>query len=373
MIRTLPAALLILLPLVAWSADTPLGQEVEVQLVSGDVIRGTLVEHTAEQVLIKTTVTLKGSSMTSTRTIPAAQVRAVLTLADEYKLRVKNTATTGPDQAALARWCQEHGMLAETRLHAEKALALEPVNANAKEVMQQLGLVNLDGDWKDVDTLLKTTGLVRYDGTVTDAPTRDRLKVLMGKKLTDNAALIEAKAKSDNLTASLATAKERIVAAEKNAADSGNLAAEAEAKKKALDGAKAADLAAAERIKTSSNPIVTKHSNGSSSTTTNPDLVNAEAAKSKTAAALVTAQRAMNGVSPATAKARKAKLDQDAAKAKEDIARLTKDLPLAQQAIPAKQTAAEASAKAYAEARDAITLPADLAPAIRDFLAAEKK
>lgn len=373
MLRTLPAALLLILPCLAWSADAPIGQEVEVQLVSGDVIRGTLVERTAEQVSVKSTVTLKGSSMTSTRIIPAAQIRAVLTLADEYALRAKNSSATGPDQASLAHWCQEHGMLKETRIHAEKALAIEPVNADAKDLMHQLGCVFMDGAWKDVDEQLKAKNLVRYDGTVTDVPTRDRLKVLMGKKLADNAALTEAKAKVDNFSASLATAKERIVAAEKNAADSGTIAAEAETKQKALDAAKAADAAAAERIKNTSNQLVTKHSDGSSSTTTNPDLANAESAKSKTAAALVAAQRAMSGVSPAAAKARKAKLDQDAAKAKDDVVRLTKDLPLAQQAVPAKQTAAEASAKAYAEARSAITLPADLAAPIRDFLAAEKK
>lgn len=385
MIRTLPAALL-LLPILAWTADVPVvagppdsqspalsADEVEVQLTSGDVVRGALVERNAEQVVLKCTVTLKGSSMTSVRTFPAAQVSAVVTLADSYKQRAASTPATGPEQAALARWCLEHGLPAESRRHAEKALAIESVNADALALMHQLGLVRIDGAWTNIDDLLKAKSLVRYDGAVTDVATRDKLKLLMGKKTADSAALAEAKTRSENLSGLLATAKERVASAEKQAADSTTTAAEADAKQKAVDAAKAADTAAADRVKQTPSQVVTKHSDGTTSTTVNPDLANAESAKSRTAAALTASQRALGGTNAASAKARKVKLDQDVAKAREDIVRLTKDQPLAQQAIPAKQTAAEVSAKAYADARAAVVSPADLPPAVTAFLAAEKK
>ena len=374
--RPLPAAVLLLLPVLAWSADTPAApdaQEVEVQLVSGDVARGTLIERTAEHVVLRCTVTLKGSAMTSERTFPTEQVKAVVTLADEYRLRVAAAAANGPDQAALARWCLEHGLSAEARRHAEKALAIEPVNADALALMHQLGLVRIDNTWQDIDDLLKAKGLVRYDGLVTDAATRDRLKQLMGKKAADAAALNDAKSRADNLSGLLAAAKERVAAADKQATDSTATAADAEAKQKAVDAAKAADAAAAERVKTTSTNLVTKHSDGSTSTTANPGLADAETAKAKTAAALAAAQRAAGGVNAASAKARKAKLDQDAAKAREDVTRLTKDAPLAQQAIPAKQKDVDASAKAYADARAAVQMPADLPAPVIAFLAAEKK
>ncbi len=369
---SLPAVLLAFLPALAWSAEAIAGQEVEVQLASGDVVRGTLVERTAEHLILRCTVALKGSSMSSDRTFPSEQVKAVLTLADEYQQRVASTAANGPEQAALARWCQEHGMPTEARKQAEKALAIEPVNADALALMHQLGLVRIDGSWQNVDDLLKAKGLVRYDGLVTDVATRDRLKQLMGKKAVDAAALTEAKSRAENLAGLLGSAKERVASAEKQATDGAATAADAEAKQRALDAAKAADAAAAERVQQTSAQLVTKHSDGTSSSTTNPALADAEAAKNKSAAALSAAQRAMGGTNPASIKARKAKLDQDAQKARDDITRLSRDLPLAQQAVPGKQKDAEASAKAYADARAAVTMPADLAPAIRDFLAAEK-
>ena len=368
----LPAAVLVFLPLLAWSTEAPIGQEVEVQLVSGTVVHGTLVERTAEQVVIRCSVTLKGSSITSERTFPADQVQAVLTLTDEYQHRVASASATAPDQLALAHWCLDHSLPAEGRRHAEKTLALEPTNREALTLMHQLGLVHLDGSWRDIDEVLKAKDLVRYDGLVTDAATRDRLKQLMARKTTAAAALAAAKARFENLSGLLTAAKEHMASAEKQDTDSATLAAEAESRQKALDDAQVADAAAAERVQQTSNQVVTRHSDGSTSTTVNPALADAEAAKSRTDAAVDAAQHALGSTNATSAKARKAHLDQVVQKAHEDIDRLAKDLPLAEQAVPLRQQEADASATAYSAARDKVILPTDLPAAVRDFLTNEK-
>lgn len=353
----------------AETSSAPDEQIVEVVFKNGDATRGVVVSKTADELVLRVTVTSKGSKVSTEQTYPMRQVNSITTLADEYRQRAANTPNQAPDQADLARWCLEHGLPDEARGHALKAYDAEPVNHDALEILHRLGQVRIDNAWQDIDAWLATKQLVRFDGLVCDAATREQLKKLAAQRTTDATALTTTKQQIDQLTSLAATAKERQTRIDQERKEADSAAATADSRQKAVDAAHKAVTAAAEQIKKASevpqgNQNQKKRNEGA--------VANAEAAKRKADDALTAAQKELAAADPASAKAHKARLDADAAKAKADAERVSKELPVAQAALPAKQTTADASAKAYADARAAITLPADLPQTVKDFLAADQ-
>ena len=362
------------------AAETPApidsgDQVVEVFFVNGDSTRGVVVSKTAETLVLHVTIESKGTRIVSNRSFPMAQVKLIVTLADEYRLRATNTPNSPPEQAELARWCLDRGLHAEARGHALKALDVEPVNRNAQSTMRALNLVQLEDTWLDVDAWLAAKKLVRFDGLAVTEATRENLKQLNLKRAMDANALTEAKQTVEQLTNLSVTAKERTEKIEKSRAEATTAAANADGKQKAVDGAKAAVTAAAKRVEEAGkanidrNQTQDQQKRAAAAAATARD--HAEAAKKKANEALSAAQKELSAADPASAKARKARLDTEAAKAKTDAEKSAKELPAAQAAIPAKQAAADASAKAYADARAAVQLPADLPKPVVDFLAAD--
>ncbi len=358
------------------ATSTPDEQTVEVHFKNGDSERGVVVSKTTEQLVLRVTMVGKGTRITTERTYPMTQVAMIATVADEYRLRAANTPNNPPEQAELARWCFDHGLAAEARGHALKALDAEAVNRDAQDTLRRLGLMQLDGAWLDVDEWLAAKKLVRFEGLVTDADTKARLIKLATPRSVDANALAELKRQIETLTNLAAAAKERSATIDKSRTEADNAAATADSRQKAVDSAKKGVAAAAEAVKKASEapPADRKQSqdqqkrDAANAATT---LANAEAAKKKANDALSAAQKELSAVDPASAKARKARLDADTVKAKADAERVAKELPLAQAALPAKQAAANASAKAYADARAAITMPKDLPPAVVKFMADE--
>jgi len=362
----------------AETAATDTGdQVVEVFFVNGDSTRGVVVSKTADTLVLHVTIESKGTRIETDRSYPMAQIKLIATLADEYRMRAVNAPNSPPEQAEVARWCFEHGLKAEARGHALKALDVEPVNRDALGTMRNLNLVLLDGNWQDIDAWLTAKKLVRFDGLVMDAPTRDHLKQLNLKRSTDATAASEAKLLVEQLTNLSATAKERLEKIEKARGEATTNAANADSKQKGVDAAKATVAAAAKRVEEAGknsidrNQTQDQQKRAAAAAATARD--NAEAAKKKANEALSAAQKELSAADPATAKARKARLENDAAKAKADSDKSAKELPTAQAAVPAKQATADASAKAHATARAAIQQPADLPKAIADFLAADTK
>ena len=343
--------------------------------VNGDSTRGVVVSKTAETLVLHVTIESKGTRIVSDRSFPMAQVKLIATVADEYRLRATNTPNSPPEQAELARWCLDHGLKAEARGHALKALDVEPVNRDAQSTMRALNLVQLEDNWLDVDAWLAAKKLVRFDGLAVTEATRDNLKQLNLKRAADANALSEAKQTVEQLTNLSVTAKERTDKIEKARTEATTAAANADGKQKAVDAAKGAATAAAKRVEEAGKANVERNQTqeqqkrAAAGAATARD--NAEAAKKKANEALSAAQKELSAADPASAKARKARLDTDAAKAKADAEKSAKELPAAQAAVPAKQAAADASAKAYADAKAAVQQPADLPKPIVDFLAAD--
>ena len=350
-------------------------QVVEVFFVNGDSTRGVVVSKTAETLVLHVTIESKGSRFATNRTFSMAQVKLIASVADQYRLRATNTPNSPPEQAELARWCLEHGLREEARGHALKTLDAEPVNRDALSTMHALNLVQVDNGWQDIDLWLAAKKLVHFDGLTMSEATRDNLKLLNLKRATDANAISDAKQKIEQLTSLSVTGKERLEKIEKSRGEATTAAANAESKQKAVDGAKAAVAAAAKRVeeagKISTDRKQSQEEQKRAATAAASARDNAEAAKKKANEALSAAQRELSAVDPASAKARKARLDTDATKAKADMEKSAKELPAAQAALPAKQAVADASAKAYAEARAAVQQPADLPKPIADFLAAD--
>ncbi len=357
------------------SAATATDQVVEVFFVNGDSTRGVVVSKTAETLVLHVTIESKGTRIAADRSYPMAQVKLIATLADEYRMRATNTPNSPVEQAELARWCREHGLNEEARGHALKALDAEPVNRDAQNTMHQLGLFDLDGSWENIDTWLAAKKLVRFDGMAMDEATREQLKTLNQKRAVDAAAAIEAKQTVESLTNLSAAAKERLIKIDKSSAEATTAVSTADSRQKAVDSAKQAVANASKRVEESGKSTAagnqSQEQQKRAAATAAAARDNAEAAKKKANEALSAAQKELAAADPATAKARKARLETEAVKAKADSEKSAKELPAAQAAIAVKQAAADASAKAYTEARAAVQPPADLPPAVRDFLAAD--
>jgi hypothetical protein len=371
-----PTALLLALSATIWlraAEDLP---PVEVALTTGETIIGGLVERTDEHVIVRLKP-IRGSGMSADRNIPAAQVATVTTLADDYRQRAAAAPAGAADQAQLARWCFDHGMAAEARLHAEKALTAESTNAVALTTMHQLGLARIDGTWQDIDGWLTAKGLVRFDGLVVTPAVRDQLKALAAQRTADAQALTEAQAGHDRAQGLLATANDRTERLTKQRADTAANQTEVDHAKQALETAKKAaqqtDTRLAEAEKRARERPRNTNNNGNNNQNNNQassDVSDAQAAQKKSQQAVTQAQQAETKAAAAAAD-RLAKIDKDLTTTKADITRLGEQVATADKTLPAKQAAATASAAKYKEARDAVHLPeglpGDLVTAIYDL------
>jgi hypothetical protein len=363
--------------LAAADAVTAVANEpvVEVFFVNGDSVRGVVVSKTAETLVLHVVAEKKGTRISADRSFPMSQIKLIATLADEYRMRTTNTPNAPVEQAELARWCYEHGLHEEAQGHALKSLDIEPVNRDALGTMRHLGLIQLEGTWQNIDTWLTSKGLVRYEGLAMDEATRQQLITLNQKRTADATALSEAKQAVETLTNLNASAKTRVEKIDKSRAEANTAEATAGSRQKAVDAAKQAVATASKRVEeagkstASGNQSQEQQKRAAAAAATARD--NAEAARKKANEALAAAQKELAAADPATVKARKARLEADLTKAKADLEKSAAELTPLQASIATKQAAAEASAKAYADARAAVQQPADLPPAVRDFLAAD--
>ncbi len=349
---------------------------VEVALTTGETIVGGLVERTAEHVIVRLKP-IRGSGMSADRSIPAAQVATVTTLADDYRQRAAAAPAGAADQAQLARWCFDHGMAAEARVHAEKALTAESTNALALTTMHQLGLARIDGTWQDIDGWLAAKGLVRFDGLIVTPAVRDQLKALAAQRTADAQALADAQTGRDRAQGLLATTNDRAERLTKQRADTAANQTEVDHAKQTVETARKAAqqtdarLAEAEK-RARERPRNANNGNANNQNNNQPsgDVTDAQAAQKKAQQAMAQAQQAETKAAAAAAE-RIAKIDKDLVATKADTTRLTEQVATADKALPPKQAAATASAAKYKEARDGVHLPeglpGDLVTAIYDL------
>lgn len=80
----------------------------------------------------------------------------------EYQERLRRTTAAADDQAKLAQWCAAVGLREQAAQHAQRALASDPQNDPAREVLLDLRYVEEDGRWTPEADYLNRTGRVRY-------------------------------------------------------------------------------------------------------------------------------------------------------------------------------------------------------------------
>ena len=352
---------------------------IEVALKSGEVVSGRLVEKTAERLTLQIIIISRGKQLTAQRQIPLSQVSRITTVQDEYRQRVANLGPSAQDLADLARWCREHGLQSEARTHAEKALAMESVNADARHLMHALDLAQIDGTWQAVDPWLASKGWSRLEGLIVDAAAKEKLGKLAATRSAAAQALNTTQQEQSAATSLLATASESAARLTKLRSETADSAAKAAQSKAAVEGAQKAYDQAKERVaaayknQAQNQPRANNQNQNQNQNQNNNQNRNAidqaEAAQRKAQEALSAARAQATSADPARVKERLAKIDADLTANQAEQAKLKASAAAANAALPAKQAAADAANQAWKTALAGVTQPANLPPDLVAFLA----
>jgi DNA repair exonuclease SbcCD ATPase subunit len=144
-------SILLLACLLPMLAQLPrLGAEEEFQLVSGDVIVGTVVRETEKEVEISQQVLVDNRPAQSSFVVEKSQIVKRVTvpsLLEQYQERVGKVEDTVDGQCVLAAWCWEHGLVDQAEAHALKAESLNGKDPKVAALFAQLGCVKDQGQW----------------------------------------------------------------------------------------------------------------------------------------------------------------------------------------------------------------------------------
>lgn len=161
-----PTIILLLLLLVTSLLAT--AEHIEVHLRSGSTVQGRLINQDDAALLVETVVATRKGAMTAQVSYKRSDIASITVLPDpeeEYGRRAK-TATDANGHVALARWCRDHGLIGRYREEAILAIGCAPDHAEAKALLDDLGLMLADGRWRPEAEVLAAQGKVRYKGQI---------------------------------------------------------------------------------------------------------------------------------------------------------------------------------------------------------------
>ncbi len=97
--------------------------------------------------------------------IAASDVGRVLETTEieaDYERRLMGMQDTAEGHEALAKWCQEHGLVEQKQFHWQEVLRLDPDHAEARRLA---GYQRIGGEWIRQDQFMQRQGFVRYRGS----------------------------------------------------------------------------------------------------------------------------------------------------------------------------------------------------------------
>ena len=143
-----------------WVAPVLLASTVwadEVHMRSGGVVRGVIVEHTAEVVVIET-----GPGRV---TLPLSRVNRLVeadsALGDFYSQEASLAPNDAQGYARLARWAENHGLATYGRQTWEQVLKLDPRHPEANAAV---GRTYYDGSWMPTREAYRRQGYIPFEG-----------------------------------------------------------------------------------------------------------------------------------------------------------------------------------------------------------------
>jgi len=144
-------------------------EQVELTLADGRVVSGTVVEETADKVVVESRMAGRKSDMMVRQTVTVAQITARRTIASpiaEYPRMAGEAGNTAAAQLGLADWCRTNGLAEQAVTHGKRCLELDPANERGRLLMATLGFHQHEGAWLPEADYLTKTGKVRYQGKV---------------------------------------------------------------------------------------------------------------------------------------------------------------------------------------------------------------
>ena len=144
-------------------------EQVELTLEDGRVVRGTVVEETADKVVVESRMAGRKSDMMVRQTVTVAQITTRRTIASpiaEYPRLAGEAGNTAAAQLGLADWCRANGLAEQALTHGKRCLELDPANERGRLLMATLGYHQHEGAWLPEADYLAKTGKVRYQDKV---------------------------------------------------------------------------------------------------------------------------------------------------------------------------------------------------------------
>ena len=226
--------------------DEPLSDIVDVLLASGERVQGPLIAESATAYIVRQTTRTRTGLMSADRTLEKEVVQEAVHVRPEYARRAASAGTEAADQGRLAKWCLGEQLRAEADVHAHRALASDPVNADGGAVLAALGYVNDHGSWIAATQYLAAHDLTIFHGRVVTTTRREDLKPLEATRIANRDEAATKQAELDSITSAVARDQERLAtqAAEaaaltQRATTGQRLISDADTKKKALDATSA--------------------------------------------------------------------------------------------------------------------------------------
>lgn len=314
--------------------------QVQVTLTDGQVIEGELIKEDDAGVTVQQRIAGRSSGMSATITYArnrVAKVEPVPDAATRYAEMAAKAPDTVPAQLGLASWCRDHDLRDQAIARAQHVLEMEPGNARAVELLNGLGLWQLDGAWLSEADYCAKTGKVRYqDRLVTPAEAEQlRAQAAAGAEAkTAQVAAEQADARRARLVSDIASLDKQMQALEEaktKAAKAESQAAATQERFTALER----DLAAT-KAKADAEKKAGKISQG-----TQNELDNAQARLDKERTAQRESKRAQE-----TAATKTASLDKQMAALREKRTTMEQQLAKADAEAAEKKKAAEQAAAA---------------------------
>ena len=337
------------------SAD-PVPDVVDVVLASGERIQGPLISESAGCYVVRQTTRTKMGLMSADRTLDKEVVHEAVHVRPEYARRASAAGADAAGQGRLARWCLDEQLRAEADLHAHRALASDPADADAGAVLTALGYVDDHNSWITSGDYLAAHDLTIFYGRVVTTTRREDLKPLEATRTATRDGAATKQAELDSITSAVARDQERLATQAAEAAGLTQRAvtaqgriSDADTKKKALDAADARTRKTA----SSRGGRRGSHSYGRSSGSASP-----EQEVQERAAVLDAMHRAQEEVAQVT-QAQVTLVAKRAATSAELVAMQAR-IPAATAAAAASRDRAQASEQTFLEALDTSITPADL-------------
>ncbi|GDY11450.1 hypothetical protein LBMAG53_03270 [Planctomycetota bacterium] len=147
----------------AWA---PLGAgEYDLTMMNGEIVHCEVLKETDTQVTIRRAVIQRGKRSVVEVQLPREQVvrrESVEPLAKQYSIRAKECPDTVLDQSILAAWCAERCLVDEATVHALKALKQDSTARQPRQVMHDLGYLEVKGQWVIEEEYLTANNLERW-------------------------------------------------------------------------------------------------------------------------------------------------------------------------------------------------------------------